>query len=225
MNEVESKFEDKSLNRHAKILDSEEQIFKITTQDSDETRLTIAAIRVHFPELKKIVVPFSYTLETQTNTGNDYSNCEFQQNVSFAKSTFTQPTKFNNTTFKKLVDFSEVTFKENVRFHKTQFKGEAKFTNATFSKLIDFYFSEFHQDQQFHLTDFEETAIFSNVTFHERIQFLHNKVLSSSFISFENTSFKKGLDLSRSNFWCTIQFWGAKFSIESIEESRNSKLY
>lgn len=225
MNEVESKFEELSLSRKAEIIDSNQQIFRLTVSDSDEIRLAIAAIRTHFPKLKKIIVPHAYNIATEANTGNDYSNCEFLDEVSFEGSTFTQPTKFNNATFEKLVNFSEVTFKENVRFHKVHFKGRAKFTNTTFSKLIDFYFSEFHKDQQFHLTDFNETAIFSNVTFHERIQFLHNKVLSSSFISFENANFQKGLDLSRSNFWCTIQFWGATFSDDTIQESRISELY
>ena len=49
MNAVESKLKELSLSRKAEIIDSNQQIFRLTVSDSNEIRLVIAAIRTHFP--------------------------------------------------------------------------------------------------------------------------------------------------------------------------------
>ena len=105
------------------------------------------------------------------------------------------------------VIFKDAVFSKNVRFHKSIFKNTANFTNTKFSKLVDFYCTHFYKPQQFHLTDFLDRAIFSNTEFDEEVQFLHCRVDSNSYIKFESVTFKKSLDISRSNFNDKANFW------------------
>lgn len=111
-----------------------------------------------------------------------------------------------------IVEFETVIFKnafffKNVRFHKSIFKNTANFTNTKFCNLVDFYYAHFYKPQQFHFTDFLDRAIFSNTEFDEEVQFLHCRVDSNSYIRFESATFKKSLDISRSNFNDKANFW------------------
>lgn len=96
---------------------------------------------------------------------------------------------------------------KNVRFHKSIFKNTANFTNTKFCNLVDFYCAHFYKPQQFHFTDFLDRAIFSSTEFDEEVQFLHCTVDSNSYIRFESVTFKKSLDISRSNFNDKANFW------------------
>lgn len=111
-----------------------------------------------------------------------------------------------------IVEFETITFKDavfskNVRFHKSIFKNSANFTNTKFCNLVDFYCAHFYKPQQFHFTDFLDRAIFSSIEFDEEVQFLHCRVDSNSYIRFESATFKKSLDISRSNFNDKANFW------------------
>ncbi|WP_315050070.1 pentapeptide repeat-containing protein [Capnocytophaga leadbetteri] len=111
-----------------------------------------------------------------------------------------------------IVEFETVIFKnaiflKNVRFHKSIFKNTANFTNTKFCNLVDFYCAHFYKPQQFHFTDFLDRAIFSSTEFDEEVQFLHCTVDSNSYIRFESATFKKSLDISRSNFNDKANFW------------------
>lgn len=139
-----------------------------------------------------------------------FENIEFQGGIIFENKHYGSNFRFENCVINYLW-FAESTFHGNLRFHDCTFLSSCDFSNTTFKKLLDFYESTFKMAQQFHLTDFMDRAIFSNVTFEGPVQFLHNKTESSSVISFENATFHKGLDMSRANFWCTLQFWGVKF--------------
>lgn len=162
----------------------------------------------------------------------DFSDSVFNSNVNFSDSVFNKDIYFNGAKFHNLVDFkntvffknadfkyaefygktdfSDSKFKGKVRFHKANFFGYIIFDNTTFEDLVDFYTAQFHSTHSFCLTDFLGVAIFSNVIFHEQVQFVYNKVKAETIISFENTEFKQSLDISRSNFWCKLQFWGIK---------------
>ena len=83
--------------------------------------------------------------------------------------------------------------------------------------MVKFYLSEFYEAQQFHTTDFLDRAIFSNTVFHKEAQFLHNKVENNSYINFESAKFKRGLDISRSNFNCNLNFFNVKVEEEGDE--------
>ncbi|WP_315020367.1 pentapeptide repeat-containing protein [Capnocytophaga leadbetteri] len=114
------------------------------------------------------------------------------------------------------VIFKDAVFSKNVRFHKSIFKNTANFTNTKFSKLVDFYCTHFYKPQQFHLTDFLDRAIFSNTEFDEEVQFLHCRVDSNSYIKFESVTFKKSLDISRSNFNDKANFWNIELEEGNI---------
>lgn len=128
-------------------------------------------------------------------------------------------------TFHKILDLSQSNFSGNVRFHRAIFKEQITLVNASFEKLVDFYYANFEKTQRFHLTDFNDTAIFSNTTFNGAVQFLHNKVTSKSYISFESAVFRMGLDLSRSNFLCNLKFWGIINENNDFEQLCNNELY
>ena len=141
----------------------------------------------------------------------------FEKGVNFSKAIFKEAVNFSGTKFsakteiddnsKILVNFGGVKFEENIRFHYCKFCNNVTFENTTFNKLVDFYYTEFFRPQQFHLTDFFDRAIFSNTIFHQEIQFIYCRTNSNSYIGFESAEFKRGLDISRSNFNCNLNFW------------------
>ena len=151
----------------------------------------------------------------------------FQKEVNFFKANFKESVNFSGTKFgtateidnnsKVWVYFREVKFKENVRFHYCSFYNNVTFENTSFNKLVDFYYAIFFRPQQFHLTDFFDRAIFSNTIFNQEIQFIYCRTNSNSHIGFESTIFKRGLDISRSNFNCNLNFWNTTIEEEGEE--------
>ena len=141
----------------------------------------------------------------------------FEKEVNFSKVIFKESVNFSGTKFstkieiddnsKIIVNFGGVKFEENTRFHYCEFCNNVTFKNTTFNKLVDFYYAKFFKPQQFHLTDFFDRAIFSNTIFHQEIQFIYCRTNSNSYIGFESAEFKRGLDISRSNFNCNLNFW------------------
>ncbi|UXP31271.1 pentapeptide repeat-containing protein [Reichenbachiella agarivorans] len=223
--EVEDLFEKKGFSNRVKLINSKDLEFEISEENSVKIANTIRDLNYCFDGKKKIFVKSALDLSKSNNSGLDLSYCIFEKQVSINNSNHEYEMYLINCEFRQGVNFSKAIFKNNVRFHNSKFYGKTDFTNTSFKKLVDFYFAEFIEDQQFHLTDFEGTTIFSNTTFHKSIQFLHNKVVPNSYISFENAIFHNGLDISRSNFWCTIQFWGVNFDKTQLNKLQESNLY
>ncbi len=121
--------------------------------------------------------------------------------------------KYRGCHFSFPVDISNHEFNKKVRFHNCTFEKGIKCRNTTFNELIDFYQSTFESNQIFHLTDFLSISIFSETTFKKAVIFRHNKVSANTYISFEKAIFKNGLDISNSNFWCTLQVYGIKVEL------------
>ena len=142
-------------------------------------------------------------------------NAKFQKEVDFSKAIFYDAIYFSGTEFctdiedyaKESINFENAQFKRKVRFHHCKFRNTVRFENTSFNKLVDFYCAHFYKPQQFHFTDFLDRAIFSNTEFDEEVQFLHCRVDSNSYIRFESATFKKSLDISRSNFNDKANFW------------------
>lgn len=143
-------------------------------------------------------------------------DCTFNCNVNFKPSWFNSRTFFHTIKFNQSVCFDGAKFHSKTIFHKSTFNNLVSFRNTSFKSLVDFYYATFCKPVQFHLTDFFDRAIFSNVIFEREVQFLHNRVDNNTLISFESAIFKSGLDISRSNFWCKLQFWNStlKFNIK-----------
>ena len=165
---------------------------------------------IHFIEN---IFCFNYTFNSKLN----FKNCHFNQGISMHQCNFNALVEFNNSSFKIKSNFNKSNFDEIIRFHNCKFYTPITFENTTFNSLVDFYLSHFLEIQIFNLTDFLNITIFSNVTFHKQVQFIYNKIDSKTFISFENTIFKQSLDISRSNFWCSLQVWGIEVNIEPDE--------
>ena len=162
--------------------------------------------------------------QINNNINNEYKN-KLQENndikekseVNFKKSNFIGNIYFSEAFFETDVDFSgsqfntisfgNATFDRNVRFHKTTFNNNIVFFNTSFNKLVEFYRAHFYKPIQFHFTDFLDRAIFSSSEFDEEVQFLHCRVDSNSYIRFESVTFRKSLDISRSNFNDKANFW------------------
>lgn len=152
-----------------------------------------------------------------------FTGCIFSAKTDFSEVIFEGDTNFSRSTF-SVISFQDTIFQKNVRFHESIFEETANFTNTKFQRLADFYLVKFHKAQQFHLTDFLDRAIFSNTVFHEEAQFLYNRVENNSYINFESAKFKRGLDISRSNFNCNLNFWnitieeeGEKYIFKNLE--------
>ncbi len=175
------------------------------------------------------------TFEPLTNAPNEqvlFSDSTFEGKTDFTGSSFNVKTNFSEVIFEGDTNFSEsifgkegdtssyevyfndAKFKKNIRFHFCQFYNEVNFYNTSFEKLTDFYLVNFYKAQQFHLTDFLDRAIFSNTIFYREAQFLYNKVENNSYINFESAIFKRGLDISRSNFNCNLNFWNTTIEEE-----------
>ena len=163
--------------------------------------------------------------------GNVYFEGAVLENIDFSGAKFVVPEGDKDTINKfqrKEINFSRVLFgtvsfentlfEKNIRFHESTFEKEANFYNTSFKKLVDFYLVNFKAEQQFHLTDFLDRAIFSNVIFHKEVQFIYNKTEGNSYINFESATFKRGLDISRSNFNCNLNFWNVKIEKKGVEE-------
>lgn len=146
----------------------------------------------------------------------NFLNCSFSQETNFSKVIFEDDTNFSRSTF-SVISFQDTIFSKNVRFHQSIFKNNVDFFNTSFKKMVDFYLAEFYEAQQFHTTDFLDRAIISNTIFHKEAQFLYNKVKNDSYINFESTKFKRGLDISRSNFNCNLNFFNVKVEEEGDE--------
>ena len=142
-------------------------------------------------------------------------NAKFQKEVNFSKAIFYDAIYFSGTEFytdtkvyeEESINFENAQFKRKVRFHHCKFHNTVRFENTSFNKLVDLYCAHFYKPQQFHFTDFLDRAIFSSIEFDEEVQFLHCRVDSNSYIRFESATFKKSLDISRSNFNDKANFW------------------
>jgi hypothetical protein len=144
-------------------------------------------------------------------------NCIFLEEVTFTRCVFDKYVYFNKCVFKKSLNCSRSEFKSPIYFHNVFFESSVYFRDTKFEDLVDFTNSIFFDNQQFLYTNFLNVAIFSNVNFKKQTQFLYNKVSSNSIISFESTKFNQALDISRANFWCKLNFWGAEIAWESDE--------
>jgi len=157
-----------------------------------------------------------------------FKNTKFQKGADFYKAIFYCPIYFSNAKFcvnektysKYTINFEKAQFKKKVNFYYSKFYNTVRFENTKFENLADFYSAHFYNSQQFHFTDFLDRAIFSNTEFDEEVQFLHCRVDSNSYIRFESVIFKKGLDISRSNFNDKVNFWNIE-----IEESGEQYIF
>ncbi|WP_139959580.1 hypothetical protein [Flavicella sediminum] len=122
--------------------------------------------------------------------------------------------KYSDCVFDYEVNLRDYEFNQKVRFHRCVFKKGINCLNTTFNQLVDFYQSTFEENQIFHLTDFLNISIFSETKFEKAAIFRHNKVSENTYISFEKSHFENGLDISNSNFWCTLQVYDIKIKNE-----------
>ena len=147
----------------------------------------------------------------------DFKDSVFTKEADFSETIFEGDTNFSRSIF-SVVSFQDAVFYKNVRFHETIFHNNVDFFNTSFKGLVDFYLVKFEDDQQFHTTDFLDRAIFSNTTFKGEAQFIYNKVDKNSYINFESAKFEKGLDISRANFNCNLNFWNIFIQNKNISE-------
>lgn len=172
----------------------------------------------------QIKISFSYLEKDKEKVGAtslkdkvDFKDYVFTKETNFSKTIFEGDTNFSRSIF-SVVSFQDTVFYKNVRFHETIFHNNVDFFNTSFKGLVDFYLVKFEDDQQFHTTDFLDRAIFSNTTFKGEAQFIYNKVDKNSYINFESAKFEKGLDISRANFNCNLNFWNIFIQNKNISE-------
>lgn len=153
-----------------------------------------------------------------------FIDVEFQDEVDFYAAIFQNTTNFLGTNFQEKVYFDNVVFEQNIYFERVIFNNFVRFEYAIFNKIVSFSFSTFQSPQTFYSTNFMDTANFSNTTFEQEAKFTDCKVDSKTLISFQCAIFKKGLDISTSNFnLCKLNFLGIR--IENINEALSSAFY
>jgi len=159
----------------------------------------------------------------------NFSNSIFEKNVWFKEAILEGEANFYNTKNYGIYLFEKAIFRQNAIFRRSVFESIAVFTNTKFERLVDFHLVEFNKAQQFYSTTFLDRAIFSNTVFHEEAQFLYCLTDSNSYIGFESAIFKKGLDISRSNFNDKANFWnieleeGDAFTSSKYQNDFNQK--
>jgi len=217
--QLQSFIRNESLDKYISVYDRNGKIeFEIDNYERKQLTKLLEYIHGINEDKHKIIVKLGIRFyRSEFNDKMYLSNCIFNENVYFEKCVFIKNIDIKNTTFKKEVGFSESIFKSKTRFHETTFCQTAYFNNTIFEDLVDFYKAKFKATQKFALTDFLGKAIFTKVIFYKQIQFIYNKVKQETMISFEDTEFRESLDISRANFWCKLQFWGATVNLEPKE--------
>ena len=154
--------------------------------------------------------------------GTTRFSCNFNDNVIFGLSTEDDKKK---TEFFGKTSFAGTTFEKKVRFLSCIFHKHTSFNNTTFNDLVDFYGATFKVPQQFRKTDFNSVAVFNYTVFEKEAQFIYCSNKLSSYINFQNSIFKKGLDISHSNFTCSMAFWGIQIDDNGILKAFSSQQY
>lgn len=211
------------MNNYQKIIEKS-RYKKDIKFDSDDSKIKLINVKNDLLEIVKFIradISKDIRIEIKTDIVYDnsqfsdkvdLSNCDFYGELLFIKCVFDEDVSFKAASFNGKTSFEDSKFNSKVRFHWAKFKVSTTFRNTVFEDLVDFYCATFEKTQQFHLTDFLSIAIFSNVIFEKQVQFLYNKVNNNTIISFESSNFKQSLDLSRSNFWCKLNFWASRIN-------------
>lgn len=152
-----------------------------------------------------------------------FSNVNFQEIVYFDEIIFQNITYFLNVKSRNILSFQYNNFQEIAKFQNCDFH-KLVFSNVIFNKSVDFSSSTFQSPQTFYSVSFMDKANFSNTIFKQETKFTDCKVDSKTLISFQCATFKKGLDISTSNFnLCKLNFLGIR--IENINEALSSAFY
>lgn len=186
-----------------------------------EKKKNSSSNKKHDTELESI----KRTIVISDITNTKFENKKFESDVEFKKNKYTERIEFKNCTFSNKIDLSEKIFKNKLRFHNCIFKQNINTTNSSFFELIDFYRSDFQGNQSFIRNDFYNITIFSETVFKKSAIFRHCKIKpDTTYISFEKALFENGLDISNSNFWCTLQVFGIKI-INTIPDKYTFEKY
>lgn len=180
---------------------------------------TVVNYKIRFEEKIRFVEYTHYEklnfINSEFKGGLLIKNCEFDYGLDFSGSHF----------YGSMISFENLIFKSKVRFRKCKFFKTINFNNTSFEDLVDFYYSEFNKCQKFYRTDFLDVAIFTGVKFLDQCQFIYCKVDRDSRISFDSTKFDKGIDISRANFYCDLNFWNVQISSDFECVEKNYWLY
>lgn len=154
----------------------------------------------------------------------NFNRSKFQSESFFHNISFQNKTNFFETNFQKIVNFYKVIFRNEVYFSGANFIRSINFTDTIFYKIVSFSYATFRTPQSFIGANFLDSANFLGTIFEQEAQFTSCKVDSKTLISFQCATFKKGLDISTSNFnLCKLNFLGIR--IENINEALSSGFY
>jgi len=138
----------------------------------------------------------------------DFSEVEFDKDVSFYRCTFKCETKFNSTVFSGIVKFTGVQFNNVVNLNKVNFKDEAQFYRAKFNRAI-LTETKFENKANFANAVFSEKAYFTDAVFIREVKL--NNILFKNNAYFKNAIFKDFTDFGETNFEKNANFYNADF--------------
>jgi len=138
----------------------------------------------------------------------DFSEVEFDKDISFYRCTFKCETKFNSTVFSGIVKFTGVQFNNVVNLNKVNFKDEAQFYRAKFNRAI-LTETKFENKANFANAVFSEKAYFTDAVFIREVKL--NNILFKNNAYFKNAIFKDFTDFGETNFEKNANFYNADF--------------
>ena len=140
----------------------------------------------------------------------DFSEAEFDKDVSFYKCTFNCKTKFNSTVFGGIAKFTGAQFNDVVNLDKANFKDEVRFYRTKFDRAI-LTETNFENKTDFTNAIFNGKSHFTNAIFSKEVKF--NNILFKNNVYFRNTVFKDFVDFSETNFEKNANFYSANFKM------------
>ena len=140
----------------------------------------------------------------------NFSEVEFDKDVSFYRCTFNCETKFNSTVFSGIVKFTGAQFNDVVNLDKANFKDEVRFYRTKFDRAI-LTETNFKNKTDFTNAIFNGKSHFTNAIFSKEVKF--NNILFKNNVYFRNTVFKDFVDFSETNFEKNANFYSANFKM------------
>ena len=150
----------------------------------------------------------------------NFSNCRFENEISFNKAQFHNLADFSNTEFLKKTDFSEVNF-NNTDFSASIFHSKVDFSETIFNE-ISFFQTKFLELVNFSKAQFFYALDFSNDSFsNSEAYFIGTKFLKR--VDFNNFAFLQ-TDFSKAEFCQKAYFLNTTFKEDTrFVESKFSK--
>ena len=142
---------------------------------------------------KKLLRTNNIVYNTDFTEAVTIEGCQFEDNVAFKYSHFSQRAIFTNNTFR-----------QEALFKYSKFRNAADFSGSTFRNYADFKYTQFNEASAFRSARFERSADFKYTKFDEGVDF--QKANFSGNADFKYTNFPRGTTFDDAHFTGSTDF-------------------